>query len=122
MCQVPLDLAQAIECVGVFAVIVVTGWALAHVALPPSRPYPPEATADGPDARERLTLLDEVEDDVGEEGGKASGEEPEALVQDPPGGWQLRLIPDYHGTHCESGELRICSAESYGKKYERQDS
>ncbi len=31
MCQVPLDLAQAIECVGFFAVIVVTGWALAHV-------------------------------------------------------------------------------------------
>ncbi len=31
MCQVPLDLAQAIECVGVFAVLVVTGWALAHV-------------------------------------------------------------------------------------------
>ncbi len=25
MCQVPLDLAQAVECVGVFAVILVTG-------------------------------------------------------------------------------------------------
>ncbi len=33
MCQVPLDLAQAIECVGGFAVTVVTGWALAHVVV-----------------------------------------------------------------------------------------
>ncbi len=33
MCQVPLDLAQAIECVGVFAVIVVSGWALSHVVV-----------------------------------------------------------------------------------------
>ncbi len=31
MCQVPLDLAQAVECIGVFAVILVTGWAHSHV-------------------------------------------------------------------------------------------
>ncbi len=31
MCQVTLDLAHAIKCVGVFAVVVVMGWALAHV-------------------------------------------------------------------------------------------
>ncbi len=31
MCQVPIDLTQTVECVGVFAVLVVTGWALAHV-------------------------------------------------------------------------------------------
>ncbi len=33
MCQVPLEQAQAIECVGIFAVLVVTGWALAHVVV-----------------------------------------------------------------------------------------
>ena len=34
MCQVPLEHqqpGQAVECIGIFAVSVVTGWALAHV-------------------------------------------------------------------------------------------
>ncbi len=34
MCQVPLEHqqpGQAVECIGIFAVTVVTGWALAHV-------------------------------------------------------------------------------------------
>ena len=32
MCQVPLEhQQQAVECIGIFAVAVVTGWVLAHV-------------------------------------------------------------------------------------------